>query len=98
MTTIIRGGQTTLHYIRMFRQVVKSLFKIGISVIISFVAYNLYQSPLINLVTIYLLKNKLPTKQSLNSFQYIYFLFFSGFNNRKQNRVSLSPFHRTITS
>ena len=44
MNTIVRGGQTTLHYIRMLKQVIKGLLRIGALVIVGFVLFGLYQS------------------------------------------------------
>jgi type IV conjugative transfer system coupling protein TraD len=46
MLKIIRGGQTTLHNIRMLRQVIASLLKTGMGVALLSVIYYLYRSPI----------------------------------------------------
>ena len=44
MNIVVRGGQTTLHYIRMLKQIVASIVKIAMFVIVMFVLYNMYKS------------------------------------------------------
>ena len=44
MNVVVRGGQTTLHYIRMLKQITLNILKIAIFVVVMFVIYNLHES------------------------------------------------------